>query len=87
MFNEDQLFTILRVIQNYENRREIFKEGKKFNLNGINSQYDTQEIEIDQEQQSPIEVETNFDNKSWNELLNDIAHKVAENFVNSSIEV
>ena len=56
-------------------------------MNGINSQYDTQEIEIDQEQQSPIEIETNFDNKSWNELLNDIAHKVAENFVNSSIEV
>jgi hypothetical protein len=76
----------LRVIQNYENRREIFKEGKKFNLNSQTS-HDTQEIEIDQEQQSPIEIETNFDKKSWNELLNDVAHKVAENFVNSSIEV
>ena len=33
------------------------------------------------------EIETDFDNKTWNEFLNDIAHKVGESFVNSSIEV
>ena len=27
MFNEEQIFSLLRIIQNYENRRDIFKEG------------------------------------------------------------
>jgi hypothetical protein len=73
----------LRVIQNYENRREIFKDGKKFNSNKTNNQ----EIEIDQDLTTLIEIESDFDNKTWNELLNDIAHKIGESFVNSTIEV
>ncbi len=73
----------MRVIQNYENRREIFKDGKKFNSNKTNNQ----EIEIDQDLTTLIEIESDFDNKTWNELLNDIAHKIGESFVNSTIEV
>ena len=76
----------MRVIQNYENRREIFKDGKKFNSNKTNS-HDNQEIVIDQDLPTLIEIESDFDNKTWNELLNDIAHKIGESFVNSTIEV
>ena len=76
----------MRVIQDYENRREIFKDGKKFNSNKTNSR-DNQEIEIDQDLPTVIEIESDFDNKTWNELLNDIAHKIGESFVNSTIEV
>ena len=87
VFNEEQLFTILRIIQNYENRKDIFKEGKKFNMSKKEMSQIDELIEIDQERQAPIEIENNFDIKSWNEFLNDISHKVADNFVNSSIEV
>ena len=86
IFNEDQLFTILRIIQNYENRRDIFKEGKKFNQPTQHNTETSDIIEVDQLQQL-IEVEHGFDIKTWNELLNDITHKIADTFVSSSIEV
>ena len=76
------MFTILRIIQNYENRSDIFREGKTF------SKADEEEkIEIDQGSATRLEIENSFDVKSWNEFLNDIAHRVADNFVNNSIEV
>ena len=81
----------MRIIQNYESRKNIFKEGKILNQKKQDqiNQADPMEdvIVIDSEQVRPVEIEDGFDDRIWHEFLNDITINISDTFVNSSIEV
>ncbi len=77
---------MLRIIQNNENRRDIYKEGKRFNFTSssdynIDGNDSSMPIEEDQ-----FELENKFDPKIWHDFLNDLSIKIADCFLNSSVE-
>ena len=84
-FNEEQLFSLLRIIQSNENRRNIFKEGQKFNLRKLAENYSQNDFSMPIEE-DPIEIEYKFDTKSWHDFLNEMSTKLADCFLNNSVE-
>ena len=88
LLNENQLFSILRIIQNFENRREIFKEGARFNkMSSENRTFannsDENEVEI-MEDSAICELNDKFNQKNWNEFLNEISRRISEKLVRNS---
>ncbi len=79
---------MLRIIQNNENRREIYKEGKRFNLTSssdYNDQIDQEDSSMAIEEQDN-ELDTKFDPKMWHDFLNDLSIKIADCFLNTAVE-
>lgn len=82
LFEESQLFSMLRIIQNYENRRDVFREGHRFNRH-------LQHAEIEMEEQpepARLNLDDKFDNLKWKEFLSEIGNRVAESFVSSDAD-
>jgi hypothetical protein len=89
LFSESQLFSLLRIIQNYENRRDIFREGCRFNrVSNENRHFNANndnDVEILEEAKA-IELTDRFDQNNWNDFLNQISKRVAESFVRSDVD-
>ena len=73
------------IIQSNENRRNIFKEGQKFNLRKLAENYSQNDFSMPIEE-DPIEIEYKFDTKSWHDFLNEMSTKLADCFLNNSVE-
>lgn len=73
LFSEDQIFSVLRSIQNYENRIEYLE--KDFNSN------------ITKKQADDSHANDEFDGQRWQELLVELSDKLADSFSLKSIEI
>ncbi|CAF0837173.1 unnamed protein product [Brachionus calyciflorus] len=71
VFNEDQLFAILRIIQNYENKKDFLTKNELKN--------EQDEIEIDNDDVS--------EEMKWKFFYEKISQMIAENFVKNKIEL
>jgi hypothetical protein len=83
LFDENQLFSMLKIIQNFENRRDIFREEQPvsfdrthYSVNELNNEMDIVTITDDSAFNND-----RFDEKTWSDFLNQISKRIAENFV------
>ena len=91
--NEEQIYSVLRSIQNYENRVEVFNETEKKNFNRkINNK---QMRILDAESNYPVlqksegkcEYTYSFDGGAFNELLVELAGKLSDSLSLKSVEI
>lgn len=75
------MFSILRIVQAYENRKNYFKDGFRFNQ----SKETSEEMMVDQEVKFGIEDGNEV--KKWRDFLDDISKRIAENFLKNTIEI
>ena len=80
LFAEEQIFSVLRSIQNYENRLEYLE--KDTNLSAPNKKQPQHMDDTDSD-----DYFENFDGQKWQELLVELSDKLADNFSLKSIEI
>ncbi len=90
--NEEQIYSVLRSIQNYENRIEVFNETGKKNFNRkINEQIRILDVEnnypVYQKSEGEFEYNYNLDGAKFNELLAELSVKLSDCLSLKSVEI
>lgn len=89
MLNEDELSTILSLIQNHENRERFFnqvgseKQKTSSTTQNVYEQHQKDgQMETDLDGEDPSEVVIDeIDQKKWMEFLGEISKRMAESFL------
>lgn len=92
VLNEEQIYSVLRSIQNYDNRVEVFNEAEAKNLN---RKIAKQMRILDAENNYPVycksedesEYKYNFDGMRFNELLVQLGEKLSDCLSLKSVEI
>ncbi len=79
-FTEDQIFSLLRIIQNFENRRKIFSDKKNFDQHVIERQ-SPQKVTL-----SSLQAKNDEDIK-FNDIFKSLSLQLSEAFAKKSIEI
>ena len=77
LLSEEQIFSVLRSIQNFENRLDYLDKDMNMNVNTKKHVQDMNDSESDD----------NFDGQKWQELLVELSDKLADSFSLKSIEI